>query len=179
MPPDRAQPPRLTANRILGPTIFALLLLATVGAFAAAQRLKGQPLILDHVTFRPLVKGKTVITPNGDRHDESARVRFRLTRSDRGRVAIIDRSDHSVRTFVVKVLSKRDRLLDLLPPGSRLPAYKRLAFRWNGRTGSGRLVPTGSYRLRVELLGEHRTLIPAGRIRVHTLRKASKPGGIR
>jgi len=72
--PDREQRRRLTANRVLAPAIFALLVVATVAAFAAAQRLKREPLILDKVTFNPLVNGQTVITPNGDGQTDLARI---------------------------------------------------------------------------------------------------------
>jgi hypothetical protein len=176
VPPDREQHRRLTANRALAPAIFVLLALATVAAFAVAQRLKREPLILDKVTFSPLVHGKTVITPNGDGVADLARVRFRLTRSDRGIVEIINGDDRAVKTFTVKVLSKRNRVLDRLPPGTTLPSYKILAVRWNGRTNSGRRAPTGPYRLRVRLLSEDRTLDAVGRIRLHTLQRVSSPG---
>ncbi len=157
--------------------IFALLVVATVAAFGYAQRLKRQPLILDKVTFSPLVSDRTVITPNGDGRAEFAHVRFRLTKSDRGIVDVIDRDDRAVKTFTVKVLSEKGRVTGRIPPGGELQAYKNLGLRWNGRTDHGRLAPTGPYRLRVRLLGEDRTLIPAGRIRVHTLRQVSGPGG--
>jgi hypothetical protein len=173
--PDRELPRRLRANRV-APAIFALLIVATIAAFAGAQRLKRHPLILDKLTFIPLVKGETVITPNGDGRADLARVRFRLTRSDRGVVQIVNQHDHAVRTLTVKVLSKKNRVLERIPPGARLPAYKRLGFRWNGRTGHGRSAPTGPYRLRVKLLEEDRTLIPGERIRLHTLQRISKPG---
>jgi hypothetical protein len=177
--PDREQRRRLTANRVLAPAIFALLVVATLAAFAAAQRLKREPLILDKVTIHPLVNGQTAITPNGDGHADLARIRFRLTRSDHGVVQIINRNDDAVRALTVKVLSRRNRVLERLPPGARLPSYKVLAVRWNGRTGGGRPAPTGPYRLRVRLLGEDRTLVPGGRIRVHRLQQVSNsgPGG--
>lgn len=179
VPPDREQLRSLTANRVLAPVIFALLVLATVAAFAYAQRLKREPLILDKVTFSPLVAGETVITPNGDGRADFARVRFRLTRSDRGIVQVIDRDDRPVRTFTVKILSEKGRVTARLAPGAELPAFKTFGFRWNGRVGKDRLAPTGPYRLRVRLLEEDRTLVPGGRIRVHTLNRISSagPGG--
>jgi hypothetical protein len=176
VPPAREQPRRLTVNWVLAPAIFALLVLATVSAFAVAQRLKREPLVLDKLTLRPLVNGETVITPNGDGHADVARVRFRLTKSDHGIVQLIDRNDRPVRTFTVKILSSKGRVTARLAPGALLPSYKTLGFRWNGRTGFGRPAPTGPYRLRVRLFGEDRTLVPGGRIRVHTLRPASKSG---
>ena len=175
MPPDREQS-RRTANRVLAPAVFALIALATLAAFAYAQRLKREPLILDKVTFSPLVRGETVITPNGDGRGKFARVRFRLTHSDRGVVQIIDRDDQAVRAFTVKILSEKGRVTAKLPPGAVLPAFKDFGFRWNGRIGSGRPAPTGPYRLRVRLLDEDRTLVPGGRIRVHTLKRVSEPG---
>jgi hypothetical protein len=164
------------ANWVLAPAIFALLVLATVAAFAVAQRLKREPLVLDKVAFLPLVGGETVITPNGDGHADIARVRFRLTKSDHGVAQLIDRSDRPVRTFTLKILSEKGRVTARLAPGSLLPAYKTFGFRWNGHIGGGRLAPTAPYRLRVRLLGEDRTLVPGGRIRLHTLQRVPKPG---
>jgi hypothetical protein len=174
--PDREKPQRLTLNRVLAPATFVLLVLATVAAFAYAQRLKREPLVLDKVAFLPLVHGETVITPNGDGHADVARVRFRLTKTDHGVVQLIDKHDQPVRTFTVKTISKRGRVTARLAPGALLPAYKDFGFRWNGRIGGGRLAPTGPYRLRVRLLGEDRTLIPGGRIRLHAVRRHSSPG---
>ena len=161
---------------MLAPAIFALLVLATVAAFAYAQRLKREPLVLDKVAFLPLVGGETVVTPNGDGHADIARVRFRLTKSDHGVAQLIDRRDRTVRAFTVKILSEKGRVTARLAPGALLPAYKTFGFRWNGRIGGGRLAPTGPYRLRVRLLGEDRTLVPGGRIRLHTLRRLPTQG---
>jgi hypothetical protein len=166
---------RRLASRLAVPLIFALLVVATVAAFAYAQRLKREPLILDKLTLSPQVNGETVISPNGDRYHDVARVRFRLTRSDRGVVQLINRQDRPVKTFTVKILSEKGRVTARLAPGAELPAFKTFGFQWNGRTDNGRLAPTGPYRLRVRLLGEDRTLIPGGRIKLHTLRRVSSP----
>ena len=174
--PDREQTRRLPASRFLAPAIFALLILATVAAFAVAQRQKRKPLVLDKVTFAPLVHGQTVITPNGDGHADLARVRLRLTRSDHGVVQLINRDDRPVRTFTVKIISPKGRVTARIPPGGLLQSFKTLGFRWNGLLAGGRPAPTGPYRLRVKLLGEDRTLVPGGRIKVHTLARVPKPG---
>jgi hypothetical protein len=169
--PERSQLTR--ATRLAPPLIFALLVVATIAAFAYAQRLKREPLILDKVTFLPVVARETVISPNGDGYHDVARVRFRLTETDRGVVQLINKDDEPVKTFKVKVLSEKGRVTSLLAPGSELPAFKNFAFQWNGRTDRGRLAPTGPYRLRVRLLDDDRTLVPGGRIRLHTLRRVS------
>jgi hypothetical protein len=171
-----AQPPPRQINVILAAAIFALLALATVAAFAYAQRLKRDPLVLPKATFSPLARGQTVITPNGDGHADAARVRFSLTKTDRGVVQLIDRDDRPVKTFTVKIISEKGRVTARIPPGGVLPSFKTFGFRWNGRTDSGRLAPTGPYRLQVRLLGEDRTLVPPGRIRLHSLRRARSPG---
>src|SRR5262245_58358801 len=44
--------PRRPADGLAVPVVFALLVLATVAAFAWSQRLKRDPLVIDHVTFR-------------------------------------------------------------------------------------------------------------------------------
>ena len=165
-------------RRFAAPAIFALLVVATVAAFAYAQRQKREPLILDKVTFTTPVKTgeRVVITPNGDGRNDFVHVHFRLTTSDRGIVDVVDRHGNPVKTFTVKIISEKGRVTSRIPPGGELEAFKDFAVRWNGRTNRGKPAPTGPYHLRVRLLGEDRTLIPAGRIRVHTLQRVSEPG---
>jgi hypothetical protein len=164
-------------RRFAAPAILALLVVATVAAFAYAQRLKREPLILDKVSFSPLTGGRSLITPNRDGRNDFVHIRFRLTKTDRGIVDVVNRDGRPVKTFTVKILSEKGRVTARIPPGGELGAFKNFALRWNGRTDTGTLAPTGPYHLRVRLLGEDRTLIPAGRIRVHTLQRISGPGG--
>jgi hypothetical protein len=173
VPPDRDPAPTRRAEFLLAPLIFALLLVATLGAFAAAQRLKREPLILDKLTLGPLVRGEPLVSPNGDGCREAARISFRLSVDDRGRVEIIDKDERTVRTLPVDVLNKRGRVAESVPAGGTMPAYMTLRMRWNGRDGSGRVVSTGPYRLRVVLIGEDRSLVPLERIRVHTRERLS------
>ena len=51
--------PRRPADGFAVPVVFALLVLATVAAFAWSQRLKRDPLVIDHVTFRAVNTGGT------------------------------------------------------------------------------------------------------------------------
>ncbi|HET9592317.1 MAG TPA: hypothetical protein VFP17_05305, partial [Solirubrobacterales bacterium] len=71
--------------------VFALLVLATVAAFAYAQRVKRDPLVLDRVQFiaPPHRKGTAKVhsfTPNGDCRRDRLRIQFRTTISDQGTV---------------------------------------------------------------------------------------------
>jgi hypothetical protein len=161
------------AKQRLAPVVFALLVVLTLGAFAAAQRVKREPLILDKLTLGPLVRGEPVVSPDGDGCREAGRISFRLSVADRGTVEIIDKEERSVRRLRVDVLNKRGRVAETVAPGGALPAYKILRMRWNGRDDDGQVVSTGPYRLRVLLSGEDRTLVPLERIRVHTRERLS------
>src|SRR3954463_15439387 len=74
--------------------VFALLVLATLAAFAWSQRLKRDPLVLDRVTFVgvPVLHPKHPaysFTPNGDCRYDAMRIRFRTTQTDYGKVQVI------------------------------------------------------------------------------------------
>ncbi len=160
---------RAPLTRVLGPVVFALLVLATVGAFAYAQRLKREPLILDKVTLGHAfvaadgrIKRVTAFSPNGDCRADNARIRFRVTRSDRAKVQIVDPDGRLVRTLARNRFLKR---------------YRFATFHWGGRTRLGEAAPPGRYKLRVVLLGQDRTLTPGGTLRLHLVEP--KPGGCR
>jgi FlgD Ig-like domain len=141
--------------RVLAPAAFIVLVAATIAAFAVAQHLKREPLVLDKIVIRPMTKGgDVVISPNGDGVRDRAVITFRITRPDRATVQILDKEGAVVRTLA------RDR---------SLPTFRHLVFRWDGRTGSGAPAPTGPYRARVELLGQDRSLELNPRIRLHDL----------
>jgi hypothetical protein len=137
--------------RALAPVAFALLVAATVGAFAYAQHVKREPLILDKVVIGPMTPaGDVAFSPNGDGINDYAHIVFRVTRADHATIQILDKRGRLVRTLV------RDRYL---------PPFRIFHFRWNGSTGNGAEAPTGPYRVRVELLGQDRN----PRIRLHDL----------
>jgi hypothetical protein len=132
--------------------IFALLVLAILGAFAYAQRKKGEPLILDRVVFGYPNKFGNAFTPNGDGCVDRARVKFRITVADHGDVEIVTPDEVLVRT---------------LAENRELPSYDPLVFFWNGRTDGGRLAPSGRYKLRVTLDNQDQVLTTRGRLLLH------------
>ena len=151
--------------RFLAPCVVAALFIATLGAFAYAQRLKREPLILDKVTFGVHGRG---FTPNGDCVSDTGRIRFRITRSDRANVEIVDPDGHLVKTLAADRFLKR---------------YRFFVFHWNGRERDGRIAPPGRYKLRLVLLGEDRHLTPGGALRLHRGKRirhgcGPNPGGI-
>lgn len=155
------------ANRRLSAAaiVFALLVLATIGAFAYAQRLKRDPLVLDRVSFiaAPVPHGKAKrihsFTPNGDCRNDRIRIRFRTTRSDEGTVQVVRPGGRVVITLA------RDRFLK---------RYHFHTYYWDGRRRGGGIARPGRYKLRIKLLGQDRTLVPPGVIRLHRAPRKAK-----
>lgn len=133
--------------------IFAVLVVAVLGAFAYAQKRKGEPLILDRVVFgypnKPL---QNAFTPNGDGCADRGRVRFRITVSDRGDVQIVTPDERLVRTLAADF---------------PLPSYNYFRFYWDGLDGRGRPAPPGRYKLRIVLAEQDRELTTRGRLLLH------------
>lgn len=141
--------------------VFALLVLATLAAFAWSQRLKRDPLVLDRVTFAaplgPQRAGADQVyrrsfTPNRDCRFDQIRIRFRTTQSDLATVQVVKPGGKLVVTL------SRDRFLK---------RYKFHTFYWDGRSRDDGMAPPGRYKLRVKLLGQDRVLVPPGLMRLH------------
>ena len=137
--------------------VFALLVLATVAAFAWSQRLKRDPLVLDRVSFRavPYPKGTAPVnafTPGRRLPLDRMRIRFRTTVSDRGDV---------------QVVRPGGRLVVTLARDAYLKRYHFHTFYWDGRMRNDGIAPPGRYKLRVKLLGQGRTLVPGGAMKLH------------
>ena len=147
--------------------VFALLVLATIAAFAWSQRLKRDPLVLDRVSFAAVPRlhpeGPPVraFTPNGDCRYDRIRIRFRTTISDRGDVQIVKPGGGLVVTLARDVYLKR---------------YRFHTFYWSGRTRNDGIAPPGRYKLRVKLHGEDRTLVPGGAMRLHRAPRVPRAG---
>jgi hypothetical protein len=151
--------------------VFALLVLATVAAFAYAQRVKRDPLVLDRVSFAgfPVLNPDDPVrnfTPNGDCRFDEIKIRFRVTQSHQGTVQVIKPGGRVVVTLA------RDRFLK---------RYTFFDFYWDGRQRGGDTAPPGRYKLRVKL-GSERTLVTPGSIRLHRAPKKARshcvtPGG--
>jgi len=142
--------PRRRAEAPAAALVFALLVLATVAAFAWSQRLKRDPLVLDRVTIGNEVSRS--FTPNGDCRFDQARIRFRVTQSDEATVQVVKPGGKLVVTLAREQFLKR---------------YRFFTFYWDGRQRGGGIAPPGRYKLRVRLLGQDRVLVPPGTIRLH------------
>lgn len=143
--------------------VFALLVLATVAAFAYAQRVKRDPLVVDRVTFvgaphHKNTKRVNSFTPNRDCRHDLMRIRFRTTVSGDGTVQVIKPGGRVVVTLA------RDRFLK---------RYTFHTFYWDGRRRGGGTAPPGRYKLRVKL-GADRTLVTPGVIKLHRAPEQAK-----
>jgi hypothetical protein len=125
--------------------------IATLGAFAYAQRVKRDPLVVDRVSFG--TEGQhQAFTPNGDCKNDAIRIRFRTTVSDHANVQIVKPGGKLVITLAREAFLKR---------------YHFHTYYWNGAERGGGEAPQGRYKVRVTLLGEDRVLVLPGTIHLH------------
>jgi len=124
--------------------LVAALLVATALAFVYTEKLK--------LTLSPILGPKIdkVLSPVCDCELDTATISFRLRNRDRITVEVIDRNGDAVRTLVRN---------DPTPRG-------RVTLHWDGRDENGEVVPEGSYKPRVHLVGQHRTIVMPNPIRV-------------
>jgi hypothetical protein len=142
--------------------VFALLVLATLAAFAWSQRVKRDPLVLDRATFVavPILHPRHPLasfTPNGDCRYDKIRIRFRTTQSDRG---------------TVQVVEPGGKLILTLARNTSLKRYHFHTYYWDGRARNDGIAPPGRYKLRVKLLGEGRVLVPPGSMKLHRAQRS-------
>jgi hypothetical protein len=129
----------------LAAAVFALLVIATLAAFAYAQRVKRDPLVLDRVGIGP--KNSNTFAPPCER----IKLKFRTTTSNDATVEVIRPGGEIVAKLARHTFLKR---------------YTFHTFWWDGRNEDGVLQPTGRYKLRVILEDEGRTLTVPGTIRL-------------
>ena len=129
--------------------VFAALVVATFGAFFVAQRLKNEPTDIQNFYRTP------VISPNGDGRFDQGRFTFLIKQRDVVDVDVVD-----VDGDVVK------RLADERP----MRPYRAIVLPWDGRGDDGRPAPDGTYRARVTLRGEGRSVVV-----LKSMRKDTRP----
>ena len=136
----------------LARAVFVLLVGATLAAFFAAQRIKGEPAVAQVVSL-----GR-VFSPNGDGRKD--RNRFEVVLRERSEISVdvVDSSGESVRRLSEEATVAPDRPLRLV---------------WDGRDAAGERVVDGRYRVRVTLRREGRSVIVPRTTLVDT--KAPRP----
>jgi hypothetical protein len=123
----------------LAAIVFAVLALATFGAFFVAQRLKHNPAAV--LGFH---RAPAVFSPNNDGRFDDVRLTFAIKKADDVTVDIVDHTGEPIRRLV------SDRHLD---------AYRKIpTLHWDGRTDAGKIAPDGVYRVRVILRSQDRSV---------------------
>lgn len=117
---------------------FAALIVATFAAFFITQRLKREPGALGQVRATPF------FSPNQDGRFDRARIGFLLKEPDDVTVTVVDRDDQPIRR---------------LARNEPLEAYRQLRLAWDGRDDAGRRAPDGTYRVRVGLRRQGRSVL--------------------
>jgi hypothetical protein len=125
--------------------VFALLVVATLAAFAYAQRVKRDPLLIDRVGIGH--KKSNAFTPPCER----IKLKFRTTTSNDATVEVIRPGGEIVARLARETFLKR---------------YSFHTFYWDGKNEDGVLQPPGRYKLRVILEDEGRSLTAPGTIRL-------------
>jgi flagellar hook assembly protein FlgD len=117
--------------------VFALLVVATLGAFVVTQKLKSSPPLI----VRPDVA--VVFSPVSDEKPRRAKISFWIVNADDVSISIVD---------------DEGRIVDTVADGVSVPRKVRKTWFWDGRTRDGALAPDGFYRVRVALLRQGRTV---------------------
>jgi hypothetical protein len=133
----------------LSTSAFAVLVVATIGAFFVTQHLKvTTPLIQGYPAFVPTAINPAHPVRCGSHNSGSATISFYLQhRSDTVDVSVVDVQSGAI---VDTLASGRHMRKDVRIPDG--------VFHWNGRESNGHIAPDGTYFLRVALLRQGRTI---------------------
>jgi hypothetical protein len=127
--------------------VFAALVLATFGAFFAAQRLKATPSVVGEFRHNPF------FSPNRDGRFDRATVRFEIRKRGRVSLAVVDADGDVVR--------------ELIDDDTFLP-YHEIRARWDGTDEDGARAPDGVYRYRITLPDQGRNVVIPESVRLDT-----------
>jgi hypothetical protein len=150
-------------TRPLVRAVFAVMVVATIGAFFLAQQLKSDvPLVLRFAT-KP-----SHFSPNGDGYRDTSQIGFDLSEPASVSFMVIDAEGTEVRHIV---------------SGRRLAGDAKHRFIWDGRDDDGNVVPDGIYRMRVVRRDESRVIdsvkeITVDRIPPHVTLTSATPSVI-
>lgn len=138
--------PEARRAQVASAVVVVALLGGSAAAFAYTEHVK----LEKSPVYRTLV-GKH-LGPNCRCQYRRIRIWFTLRKPDRLSVVVVDSNDHVVRTLLrsTPVRAGRQR------------------FGWDGRDDAGQVVPAGTYKPRLHLANEHRTILMPNPINVDT-----------
>ena len=136
-------------TRPLVRAVFAVLVVATIGAFFLTQQLKGDfPLVIRFAT-KP-----AHFSPNGDGYRDTSQIGFDLSEPASVSFMVVDSEGTEVR----RIISSR-----------WLAGDAKHRFTWDGRDDDGDVVADGTYRMRVVRRDESRVIDSVKEIDVDTV----------
>jgi len=125
---------------------FALVVVAAVGGLYVAQRLRhSEPVVLG-------VRRTATFSPTGSGPRQAA-LSFYLKRSD---------------TVAVSVVDVQGDQIQAISSGTNVGARRRVVFVWNGRDTAGEIPADGTYRFRIGLARQGRSLTVPNGVRLDT-----------
>jgi flagellar hook assembly protein FlgD len=127
--------------------VFGVLVVATFGAFFLAQRLKNAPSVVQQFKLTPF------FSPNHDGRFDRAYVTFKLKRGDHVTVSVVDHRGDEVR---------------VLADDRKIAAYRPARFGWDGLADDGARASDGSYRIRLTLRNQGRSVTVPRAVRLDT-----------
>ena len=128
-------------RRIAAPLLVAAVVVACVAGLLINQRIRRDGLVVDRIRVDPS------FTPNGDGHDDTAGISFRIMGPDRVDVDLLDEDGGVARHLLI---------------AQPMADHKVGRFVWDGLTDSGAPAPGGVYKLRIIELDRDRTITPPG-----------------
>jgi FlgD Ig-like domain len=134
-------------GRFAPAALVAALLVATAASFAYTERLKLTPTPIKGTKVAP-----KLFSPVCECETDTTRIAFRLRRHDRVTVTILNRGGSVVRTLVT----------------GRTQRAGLVVVYWDGRDDLERVVPQGTYKPRVKLALNRRTIVLPNPIHVDT-----------
>src|SRR5262249_33060736 len=134
-------------GRFAPAALVAALLVATAAAFAYTERLKLTPTPIKGTRVAP-----KLFSPVCECETGTTRIAFRLRKHDRVTVSILDRGGEVARTLVT----------------GRPQRAGLVVVYWDGRDDLGRVVSQGTYKPRVKLALNRRTIVLPNPIRIDT-----------
>lgn len=133
-------------SRTLVRAVFAVMVVATVAAFFLTQLLKSEPPLVIRFATQP-----PHFSPDGDGVRDATRIGFDLSEPASVTFMVVDAEGAEVR-----------RLVEDRP----FAGDAKHRFGWDGRDDDGRLVPEGTYRMRVVRRDESRVIDSTKKITV-------------
>jgi FlgD Ig-like domain len=136
--------PEARRAQVAAAVVVVALLCGAAGAFAFTEHVK----LEKSPVYNTLVGKK--LGPNCHCQWRKIRIWFRLRKADRLSVVVVDSDDKVVRTLLMATPVRAGRQ----------------RFGWDGRDDAGQVVPAGTYKPRLHLANEHRTILMPNPIKV-------------